>query len=207
MDGQVLKGGKVLPKEIGIFGQGGAVALILTPLFFYIGQVEGLGHQIQQLCPVETTVIEGDKGGIGHLIAPPRKKEIAGRLQLQLRVPLRRLLECQSIGRLGLPGLSQLRQPAGDFDRIHTMLPHSRQKRGPGTEPGPRGVVAVIPFRSLTGGAGGRPGAPGWPGPAWPERTAPGCCSWCMPSSRRPRRCRGWWTRRPGCSPASQTGC
>ena len=55
-------------------------------------------------------------------------------------------------------------------------------------------------FRNLTAGAAGRPAGPGWPEPAWPERTAPGCCSWCRPSSPRRRRCRGWWTRRPGCS-------
>ena len=54
---------------------------------------------------------------------------------------------------------------------------------------------------ALTAAAAGRPGAPGSPEPAWPERTGSGCCSWCRPSSRRPRRCRGWWTRRPGCSP------
>ena len=55
-------------------------------------------------------------------------------------------------------------------------------------------------FRNLTAGAAGRPAGPGWPEPAWPERTAPECCSWCRPSSPRQRRCRGWWTRRPGCS-------
>ena len=55
-------------------------------------------------------------------------------------------------------------------------------------------------FRNLTAEAAGRPAGPGWPEPAWPERTAPGCCSWCRPSSPRQRRCRGWWTRRPGCS-------
>ena len=52
----------------------------------------------------------------------------------------------------------------------------------------------------LTASAGGHPGAPGWPGPAWPGRTGSGCCSWCRPSSPRQRRCRGWWTRHPGCS-------
>ena len=59
----------------------------------------------------------------------------------------------------------------------------------------------------LTAAAAARPGEPGWPGPAWPGRTGSGCCSWCRPSSRRPRRCRGWWTRRPGCSPPSRSGC
>ena len=62
--------------------------------------------------------------------------------------------------------------------------------------------AAAQPTPELTGAAAARPGAPGWPGPAWPGRTGSGCCSWCRPSSRRPRRCRGWWTRRPGCSPA-----
>ena len=59
---------------------------------------------------------------------------------------------------------------------------------------------SLLPVRRITAAAAARPGAPGWPGPAWPERTAPGCCSWCRPSSRRQRRCRGWWTRHPGCS-------
>ena len=62
--------------------------------------------------------------------------------------------------------------------------------------------AAAQPTPELTGAAAARPGAPDWPGPAWPGRTGSGCCSWCRPSSRRPRRCRGWWTRRPGCSPA-----
>ena len=62
--------------------------------------------------------------------------------------------------------------------------------------------AAAQPTPELTGAAAARPGAPGWPGPAWPGRTGSGCCSWCRPSSRRPRRCRGWWTRRPECSPA-----
>ena len=49
--------------------------------------------------------------------------------------------------------------------------------------------------------AGERPEEQRWPGPAWPGRSEPGCCSWCKPSFPRPRPCRGWWTRRPGCSP------
>ena len=75
-----------------------------------------------------------------------------------------------------------------------------RRKRETGLRPSPCMVFAVCAVRRITAAAAARPGAPGWPGPAWPERTAPGCCSWCRPSSRRPRRCRGWWTRRPGCS-------
>ena len=63
------------------------------------------------------------------------------------------------------------------------------------------GQVRLLRRLKLTAGAAGRPGAPGWPGPTWPGRTGSGCCSWCRPSSPRPRRCRGWWTRRPGCSP------
>ncbi len=55
-------------------------------------------------------------------------------------------------------------------------------------------------FRRITAGAAARPGEPGWPAPAWPARTAPGCCSWCKPSSPWPRPRRGRWTRRPGCS-------
>ena len=61
--------------------------------------------------------------------------------------------------------------------------------------------------RRITAAAAARPEAPGWPEPASPGRTGSGCCSWCTPSSRRPRRCRGWWTRRPECSPSSRTGC
>ena len=80
--------------------------------------------------------------------------------------------------------------------------------RGPTPTIGPEGLLVgaaalggpLCRFQ-LTAGAAGRPGAPGSPGPAWPGRTGSGCCSWCRPSSPRPRRCRGWWTRRPGCSP------
>ena len=75
-----------------------------------------------------------------------------------------------------------------------------RTKRETGLRPSPFLVFAVCAVRRITAAAAARPGAPGWPEPAWPERTAPGCCSWCKPSSRRQRRCRGWWTRRPGCS-------
>ena len=64
----------------------------------------------------------------------------------------------------------------------------------------PGGRAAALCSLMLTAGAGGRPEAPGSPGPAWPGRTGSGCCSWCKPSSPRPRQCRGWWTRRPGCS-------
>ena len=75
-----------------------------------------------------------------------------------------------------------------------------RTKRETGLRPSPCMVFAVCAVRRITAAAAGHPGAPGWPEPAWPERTGSGCCSWCKPSSRRPRRCRGWWTRRPECS-------
>ena len=71
----------------------------------------------------------------------------------------------------------------------------------------PGGKAGSLCSLMLTAAAAGRPGEPGWPGPAWPGRTGSGCCSWCRPSSPRPRRCRGWWTRRPGCSPPSRSGC
>ena len=65
--------------------------------------------------------------------------------------------------------------------------------------PGGRTVLRRL-MQALIAAAGARPGALGSPGPAWPGRTGSGCYSWCKPSSRRPRLCRGWWIRHPGCS-------
>ena len=67
--------------------------------------------------------------------------------------------------------------------------------------PGGRAVLRRL-MQALIAAAAAHPEVPGWPGPAWPGRTGSGCCSWCKPSSRRPRRCRGWWILHPGCSPA-----
>ena len=66
----------------------------------------------------------------------------------------------------------------------------------------PRRWISYAAVKWLSPAAAGRPEESDWPGPAWPGRTAPGCCSWCRPSFPRRCRCRGWWTRRPGCSPS-----
>ena len=65
--------------------------------------------------------------------------------------------------------------------------------------PGGRVVLHRL-MQALIEVAAARPGELGSPGPAWPGRTGSGCCSWCKPSSRRPRLCRGWWIRHPECS-------
>ena len=129
---QSLEVRKVLPEQIGIFGQGGAVAGVPLFLIFRVGQVKSLGHQIHELCLVKPPVIKGNKRRIGHLIVSLGEKEIAGRLQLQLRIPFRCLLENQAISRLGLLRLPKLRQPAGDFDRIHNKVTSFQTKAGAG---------------------------------------------------------------------------
>ncbi len=65
--------------------------------------------------------------------------------------------------------------------------------------PGGRAVLRRL-MQALIAAAATHPEVPGSPGPAWPGRTAPGCCSWCKPSSLRPRLCRGCCFLHPGCS-------
>ena len=131
---QVLKGKKVSPKQIGIAGEQCAVLLILPAESFHIGQVEGLGHQLQQFLLKKAPAVKRQEAGIGHPVVAFGKEKIAGGLQLLLRGQSGRL-ERQGVGPLGVRRLSQLRQPAGDFDRIHRKTSRSASIPARGQRP------------------------------------------------------------------------
>ena len=128
-------------------------------------------------------------------------RDLLARLLKGLRSGKTKMLLTSRSGEAWLPVPSCYRLPLGGLAGEDLWEYCNAVVRDLGPPPFVRWVVCR--FRRgqlLTGGAGARPGAPGWPEPAWPGRTGSGCCSWCRPSSPRPRPRRGWWTRRPGCS-------
>ena len=122
----------------------------------------------------------------------------AATLLQQLQHTLRHLVGLGSSAQSPLVSVSAWRRKLRPLPCASS--PHAAHAaRGPRRDghaaPGPGWLCSPV-SDCLTGAAAARPEAPGWPGPAWPGRTGSGCCSWCRPSSRRPRRCRGWRTRR-----------
>ena len=90
-DGQILKRRKIPPKQVGIAGQQGAVLLIPPAERIHVRQVEGLGHQLQQLCLKAAPAVEGQEAGIGDPVIAFGEKKVAGGLQFLLRGQVRRL--------------------------------------------------------------------------------------------------------------------
>ena len=117
-EGQVVKVREVLPKAVGVGGQGGAVVRVAPAQLRLVGLVESLEDQVHGLGLELPLVVELDKDGVGHLVIPLGEKEVAGRLEA-LQGGQGFLLNGQLVGPLGVLLLAQLRQTAGDFNGLH----------------------------------------------------------------------------------------
>ena len=90
-DGQLLKGRKIPPEQVGIASQQGAVLLIPPAERIHVRQVEGLSHQLQQLRLKAASAVEGQEAGIGDPVIAFGEKKVAGGLQFLLRGQVNRL--------------------------------------------------------------------------------------------------------------------
>ena len=113
-EGQILKGGKVLPEAVGIFAEQPAVFLIPALQELDVGQVKGLGHQLQEMFPLKAPSVERLEGVIGHLIIAAVFKQVKSGLQLDVRLAVPGVGQSQGIGGNGVALFPQLRHAAGD---------------------------------------------------------------------------------------------
>ena len=137
VNGELLKGEKILAEQVRVLFQPLAVSLVVRTQFFYIGRIEGPGHDGQAVLPEVSPVVKPQKAGVRQPVVRAGLQQIDGCLHVLHRVLSVIFIDGQAVGVLGLLDLAQLCHAAGDFNGSHSFDSFPYRETGAGKCPPP----------------------------------------------------------------------